>query len=170
MKKLIMAAPFVLVALAMIAHSQTSSFTRNLALYASNNVIANATNFFEANKAALNRSVSNRPILSVNGQGPVTSIVDTATATWFVSGGQASVTASGAGSIGAGLLVCSADNTVHALGVYQLGTNYLLSMVKVTNEALPSTPASIPLVSGDLSVHQLYVQKLGTNYLIGLTQ
>jgi hypothetical protein len=54
--------------------------------------------------------------------------------------------------------------------VYQLGTNYLLSMVKVTNEALPSTPASIPLVSGDLSVHQLYVQKLGTNYLIGLTQ
>ena len=167
MKKLTMAVPFALVALVMIARSQTSSFTRNLALYASNNVIANASNFFEANKAAMNAAVSNRPI-EVNGTGPVTGIVDTATVTWGVSNGLARATSSG--SVGSGLLVCSADSTVHALGVYQMGTNYLLSLVLVTNEALPSTPASIPLVSGDLSVHQLYVQKLGTNYLIGLTQ
>lgn len=74
------------------------------------------------------------------------------------------------GSSGFGVLVCQADSTVHALGVYKMGTNYLLSLVLTTNVVATNLPASIPVLAGDLTVHQLHVAKIGTNYLIGLTQ
>ena len=169
MKNLLPIIPFALVLAAFLSHGQISPATRQLSVFVSNSIIANVPQFFEANKAALNAAVSNRPAVSINGSWTASNIVDTPTVTWTLLNGQASATATG-GSAGAGLLVCTHDSSVHALGVYKMRTNYLLWMVLTTNLPNASTPSSIPVVAGDLSVHQIYVAKLGTNYLLGLTQ
>ena len=171
MKKLRTIAPFAIILAAILSYGQTSPATRQLSVFVSDSKIANVPQFFEANKAALNLAVSNRPNLSVNGNGPVSNIVDTASLAWVVSNGVARATASGSsGSPWSSLIVCQEDSSVHAIGVYKMGTNYLLSLVAATNAPLSGVPSSIPVAAGDLSVHQIYVAKLGTNYLIGLTQ
>lgn len=168
MKKntILISAAFAIASL--VALAQTAPYTTMLAVYKTNSIIVNVPDFFEANKAKLNAAVSNRPSLNVNGLGPVSNIVDSPTTTWTVVNGQAQATSSG--SSGSGLLVCSDDSTVHAIGVFKMGTNYLLSLVLTTNAPSPSTPASIPLMAGDLSIHQMIVTKIGTNYLLGLSQ